>query len=160
MNFLFRGGPHRLEEKGREKKRRGCAFPHWLCSQLRRALRPNMGFTFVTVCVKWLERIEVYGENNFQSGIKYRRVRKVQTSPSVCVRRWEREGRLLLETQTSTLLGHTGTLRQRKLHAEHSYIDLGWVIWMIRTPFRNHGRHVWKVWLLSLIRSSVVQKVG
>lgn len=148
----------------REGEKEGGAHSHIGCAASSGGLcgtpRPNMGFTFLTVCVKWLERIEVYGEKNFQSGIKYRRVRKVQTSPSVCVRRWERESRLLLETQPSTLLGHTGTLRQRKLHAEYSHIDLGWVFWMTRTPFSNHGQYVWKVWLVTLIRSSVVEKLG
>lgn len=95
MNFLFRGGPHRLEEKGREKKEGGCAFPHWLCSQLRRALRDSTAEHGVHFCHR-LRKVtrknrSIWGEKNSQSGIKYRRVRKVQTSPSVCVWRWERE---------------------------------------------------------------------
>lgn len=77
------------------RKKKGGAHSHIGCAASSGGLcgtpRPNMGFTFVTVCVKWLERIEVYVEKNSQSGIKYRRVRKVQTSPSVCAWRWERE---------------------------------------------------------------------
>lgn len=147
--------------KGGRKKKGGCAFPHWLCSQLRRALRDSTAEHGVHFCHR-LRKVtrknrSIWGEKNSQSGIKYRRVRKVQTSPSVCVWRWEREEAY---TGNSTLLGHTGTLRQRKLHAEHPYIGLGWVIWMICTPFRNHGRRVWKVCLVTLIRSCAVQKLG
>lgn len=155
MNFLFRGGPHRLEEKGREKKeggahsRIGCAASSGgLCGNQR----PNMGFTLVTVCVKWLERTVGTGGKNFQSGIKYRRVRKVS---DVSIRVRPAVGKRG-EAFTGNSDFHTPwTHWDSKTEKASCWILLHWP-----GVSNLEGQCAWKVCLVTSIRSSLVQNLG
>lgn len=121
------------EREGGGRKRRGCAFPHWLCNQLQGALRDSIAEHGVQFCHR-LRKVTLKGgkamEKRFWNGIKCRFLCRIQSSPSECVcQKVEREGRLYWKLRLSQSLDTLSSsedsgIQVRKFHAEYSCTNL------------------------------------